>query len=118
MVVIVEAVPIVMQVPAERAMPASMSFHCCSVMLPASFSAQYFQTSEPEPRMLPPKWPRIIGPAGMKIDGQVHRNGTHDGRGRRLVAAAHQHGAINGMLAQQFLGLHGEEVAVEHAALA
>ncbi len=27
MVVMVEAVPMVMQVPAERAMPASMSFH-------------------------------------------------------------------------------------------
>ena len=55
MVVMVEAVPIVMHVPAERAIPASMSFHCCSLILPASFSAQYFQTSEPEPRMLPPK---------------------------------------------------------------
>ena len=63
--VMVAAVPMVMQVPAERAMPASISFHCCSVMLPASFSAQYFQTSEPEPRILPPKCPRIIGPAGM-----------------------------------------------------
>ena len=30
---------IVMQVPAERAMPASMSFHCFSVIVPASFSA-------------------------------------------------------------------------------
>ena len=37
--VMVEAVPMVMQVPAERAMPASMSFHCWMVMLPASFSA-------------------------------------------------------------------------------
>ena len=62
--VMVEAVPMVMQVPCERAMPASMSFHCWFVMAPASFSAQYFQTSEPEPRILPPKWPRIIGPAG------------------------------------------------------
>ena len=39
MEVMVEAVPMVMQVPAERAMPASMSFHCWIVMLPASFSA-------------------------------------------------------------------------------
>ena len=70
MMVIVEAVPMVMQVPAERAIPASISFHCCSVMLPASFSAQYFQTSEPEPRMRPPKWPRSMGPAGMKIAGR------------------------------------------------
>ena len=52
--VMVEAVPMVMQVPFERAIPASMSFHCWFVMVPASFSAQYFQTSEPEPRILPP----------------------------------------------------------------
>ena len=60
----------VMQVPAERAMPASMSFHCWVVMFPASFSAQYFQTSEPEPKIVPPKCPRIIGPAGRKIIGR------------------------------------------------
>src|SRR5438552_1100070 len=31
----VDAVPIVMQKPGERAMPPSMSFHSCSVMVPA-----------------------------------------------------------------------------------
>ena len=51
--VMVEAVPMVMQVPGERAMPASMSFHCWFVMVPASFSAQYFQMSEPDPRIVP-----------------------------------------------------------------
>ena len=60
----------VMQVPGERAMPASMSFHCWFVIVPASFSAQYFQMSEPEPRIVPPWWPRIMGPAGMKIIGR------------------------------------------------
>jgi hypothetical protein len=33
-------------------MPASMSFHCWFVIAPASFSAQYFQASEPEPEDL------------------------------------------------------------------
>ena len=50
--VMVDAVPIVMQWPGERAMPSSISRHCSSVRLPARFSAQYFQTSEPLPSVL------------------------------------------------------------------
>ena len=45
--VIVEAVPIVMQWPGERAMPFSISSQSSSVMLPARSSAQYFQVSLP-----------------------------------------------------------------------
>ena len=106
----------VMQVPARA---GDAGLHVVplagSVMLPACFSAQYFQTSEPEPRMLPPKWPRIIGPAGMKIERQVHaRCAPMSSAGRGLVAAAHQHRAVDRVLAQQLLGLHGQEVAVEH----
>jgi len=52
MAAMVEAVPMVMQVPKERAMPFSISPHSASLMLPARFSAQYFHTSEPEPRVL------------------------------------------------------------------
>ena len=62
--IIVAAVPMTMQVPNERAMPLSISLHCSSVMLPARFSFQYFQTSEPEPRYSPRQLPRSIGPAG------------------------------------------------------
>ena len=51
--VIVEAVPIVMQCPGERAMPSSSSCQSSSVMLPAHSSAQYFQVSLPLP-MTPP----------------------------------------------------------------
>src|SRR5438132_14371478 len=47
--VMVDAVPMVMQWPGERAMPSSISSHCLSVILPARFSAQYFQTSDPLP---------------------------------------------------------------------
>ena len=61
----VAAVPITMQVPNERAMPPSISSQSSSVMLPARFSVQYFQTSEPEPRYSPFQLPRSIGPAGM-----------------------------------------------------
>ena len=43
----------VMQVPAERAMPPWMPSHSASEMLPARRSSQYFQASEPEPSVLP-----------------------------------------------------------------
>ena len=68
--VIVDAVPIVMQWPGERAMPFSMPLHSSSVIVPARSSAQYFQTSEPLPSCRPWKSPRSIGPAGTKIDGR------------------------------------------------
>ncbi len=62
--IIVAAVPMVMQVPGERAMPSSISFQSRSVMVPARSSAQYFQLSDPEPRVLPRQRPVSIGPAG------------------------------------------------------
>src|SRR5216684_4906463 len=51
--IMVAAVPITMQVPKLRAMPPSISAQSFSVMLPARFSSQYFQASEPEPRVSP-----------------------------------------------------------------
>jgi hypothetical protein len=51
--VIVDAVPIVMQVPGERAMPFSISSQSLSPMFPARSSAQYFQTSLPLPSVPP-----------------------------------------------------------------
>ncbi len=68
--IIVAAVPAVMQVPKDRAMPPSMSFHCAGVMFPARSSAWYFHTSEPEPSVLPRQLPRSIGPAGTMMDGR------------------------------------------------
>ena len=68
--VIVDAVPMVMQWPGERAMPSSISAHCWSLTLPARFSAQYFHTSEPLPSGSSRQLPRSIGPAGMKIAGR------------------------------------------------
>ena len=60
----------VMQWPFERAMPFSISSHACSESLPARFSAQYFQASEPEPSCWPRQSPRSIGPAGMNTAGR------------------------------------------------
>ena len=68
--VIVDAVPIVMQCPGERAIPFSISCQSCWVITPARRSAQYFQVSEPDPSVLPPQFPRSIGPAGMNRAGR------------------------------------------------
>ena len=85
-----------------------------SEILPARRSSQYFQASEPEPSVL-----------AVPVAAQ-HRTGRHEDRrhagadraqdqaGRGLVAAAHQHDAVDRLRADQFLGLHGEEVAIEH----
>ncbi len=60
----VAAVPMVMQVPGERAMVSSMSCQSRSVMRPARSSSQYFQVSEPEPSVWSRQWLFSIGPAG------------------------------------------------------
>ena len=68
--VIVEAVPIVMQWPARRAIPSSSSRHAHSLSRPAWRSAQPRHTSVPLPTGRPRQLPRSIGPAGMKIAGR------------------------------------------------
>ncbi len=62
--IMVAAVPMVMQVPNERAIPSSTSCQSCLVIVPARSSSQYFQLSEPLPSGLPCQLPRNIGPAG------------------------------------------------------
>ena len=68
--VIVEAVPIVMQCPCERAIPSSSSRQAHSLSTPAWRSAQARHTSVPLPSTWPRQLPRSIGPAGMKTDGR------------------------------------------------
>ena len=70
MLVMVDAVPMVMQVPAEREMPSSISFQSRAVMFPARNSSQYFHTSDPEPSVLPAQRPVSMGPAGTKMAGR------------------------------------------------
>ena len=113
---IVDAVPIVMQVPNERAMPSSISRQAQSSSSPARFSSQYFHTSVPEPRISPRQLPRSIGPAGTKIAGRFALVAPITSAGHRLVAAAQQHDAVGGIGAQRFLGVHRQQVAIEHRA--
>src|SRR3977135_2886906 len=68
--VMVDAVPIVMQWPCERAMPSSISAQSFSVIVPSRSSAQYLRESLPEPSTCPCQLPRSIGPAGMYIVGR------------------------------------------------
>ena len=66
-------------------------------MVPARRSSQYFHTSEPEPSTWPCQLPRSIGPAGTKIAGRPALVAPMQQRRRGLVAAAHQHDAIDRM---------------------
>jgi len=109
----VEAVPMVMQWPGERAIPSSISDQSFSVMVPARSSAQVFPRVEPLPSVWPFQLPRSMGPAGMKIAGRFI-DARHDKSRVGLVAAAHQHAAVGRVGAQQFLGLHRQKIAIEH----
>ena len=62
--VMVDAVPIVMQKPGERAMPFSTPLQSSYVMLPAHRSVQNFSASVPLPSGCPFQLPRSMGPAG------------------------------------------------------
>ena len=53
-------------------------------------------------------------PGGHVDERQPHRDRAHDEAGRGLVAAAHQHRAVDRIGAQVLLRLHREQVAVEH----
>ena len=104
----------VMQWPGERAKPPSVSRQSSREITPARKSAQLFHTSVPLPSASPFQSPRSIGPAGMKMAGRFMESAPINKPGGGLVAAAHEHRAVGGIGAKQFLGLHGEEVAIEH----
>ena len=70
MLVMVDAVPMVLQVPCERVMRPSSSIQSAWLMLPARSSSQYFLVWVPAPVRSPRHWPFNIGPAGKKIAGR------------------------------------------------
>ncbi|MBM7173877.1 hypothetical protein JQK87_37055, partial [Streptomyces sp. G44] len=65
----VEAVPVVVQCPGERAFPLSSSVSPQSPMTPARCSSHYFPMSVPAPGVSPRQWPGSMGPAGTKTAG-------------------------------------------------
>src|ERR1700743_123004 len=67
--VMVDAVPMVLQVPMERVMLDSSSMRSSGVIFPSRYSSQYFLVCVPAPALTPRHWPFDIGPAGQKIVG-------------------------------------------------
>ena len=113
---IVEAVPIVMHVPYERAMPSSISRQRALVQ----------GAGAPLGPVLPHVAARaenLAAPvAAQHRTGRHHQRrevgagGAHHQRRHRLVAAGHQDGAVGRVRAQRFLGLHRQQVAIQHRA--
>ena len=62
MLAIVEAVPMVLQVPAERDMPDSADMNWCKVIEPAFICSCNCHTAVPEPMSLPFNLPFSMGP--------------------------------------------------------
>ena len=90
--------------------PPTPSRTGCRRAFPPSISTR----RSPLPSAWPRQSPRSIGPAGRKIAGRFMLIAPISNAGRRLVAAAHQHGAVRRIRAQQLLGLHRQQVAIEH----
>jgi hypothetical protein len=94
--VMVEAVPMVLQVPGEREVPSPKARQVFSSILPARKSASAFQVLEPVPSIqLSRKVPSQHGAGRHEDRGDVHRGRAHDQAGRGLVAAAEQHDAVD-----------------------
>ena len=95
-------------------MPASTSTQSLSDILPGAPLVPVFPGVRPRAQ-------RLALPvaaqhrSGRQIDrGQIHAGGAEQEPRRGLVAAAHQHHAVDGMAAQELLGVHRQHVAVEH----
>ena len=104
-----------MQVPGERAMPSSISFQsllgrCCRRAARPSTSRRRCRC----PASCRASCRAASARPGMKIAGRFMLVAPMSSAGRGLVAAAHQHAAVDRVGAQQLLGLHRQEVAVEH----
>ena len=112
--VIVEAVPMVLQVPMERVMPALEVDPVLRRDVAGPKLVPVLLGMRAGARLLTAPLPVRHG-SGRTIDHRdIHADRTHQEAGRGLVAAAEQHRAIDRMRAQNFLRLHGEEVAIEH----
>ena len=95
-------------------MPASTSTQSLSEIFPARRSSQIFPGVRARAQRLALPVAAQHRP-GRQIDRrQVHAGGAEQQARRGLVATAHQHDAVDGMAAQQFLGVHRQHVAVEH----
>ena len=111
---IVDAVPITLQWPTERDMQASASMKSASVISPALTSSAKRQTSVPEPMSCAAELAVQHRPAREHDRRHVARRGAHQERRRGLVAAGHQHHAVDRIAADRLLDVHRGEVAEQH----
>ena len=95
-------------------MPCSISAQSWAVIAPARSSAQYFQTSLPDPSAAPRHDAAQHRARWHEDRRDIHRDRAHEQSGRGLVATAHQHGAVGGIGAQRLLSLHRQKVAIHH----
>ena len=116
--IMVAAVPITMQVPNERAMPPSISFQSLVGDVAGALLGPVFPHVRAGAEELAAPVAAQHRPRRHVDRRDAHADRAHDQAGRGLVAAAHQHRAVDRMAAQELLRLHGEEVAVEHGARA
>ena len=112
--VIVDAVPIVMQCPGERAMPCSKPQPLLLGEVARALLRPVLPDVGAAAELLVAKLPRQHRTGRHEDRGQVHRQRAHQQRGRGLVATAHQHAAVDRIRAQELLRLHREQVAIEH----
>ena len=98
----------------ERAMQPSATTPSSAVIRPALISASNFHTWVPEPTSL-----ALELAVEHRAAGDHHRREVDAGRGHQqprsgLVAAGQQHHAVQRVGPDQLLGLHGQQVAVQH----
>ncbi len=92
--VMVEAVPISLQCPAEGLAADSSSSKSASVIFPARSSSAYFHVSVPTPSCLPRKCAGSWGPTGEHDGRDVRTRSTHELGWNGLVAAAQEHDGV------------------------
>ena len=114
MAIMVAAVPMVMQVPNERAMPFSISAQSASRDVAGALLVPVLPHVRAGAQRLAAPVAAQHRPGRAVDRRQAHGDGAHDQARRGLVAAAEQHRAVDGVRAQQLLRLHRQEVAVEH----
>ena len=109
----VEAVPIVLQWPTDGAEAATMSMNSFVVDLAGRVSWRAFQTTVPEPERLPLPPAIEHRAAGQHDRRHVDRGCRHQAGRRGLVAAGHQHHAVERIAVQHLDEAEIGEVAVE-----
>ncbi len=110
----VEAVPMVLQVPAERDMPASAAMNSWIEILPALTCSESCQTTVPEPMSLPSCLPLSIGPPETTMVGMSQLAAPISSAGVVLSQPTSSTTRVHRVAADRFLDVHARQVAGEH----